>query len=145
MFLFNSRQGLSILSQGWTRWRETVTLSLPNIHTWMVLSAFFMPRYTVYEGSTMLTFTGYPLHRENRGKGQKECLSGKTQEIWKFGQNIGKIQRIRFAQVVNSLILKAKDIAIFAAKISNFDRIWISLPSQFYVRYSHTSPKPAQE
>ena len=80
----------------------------------------------------MLTFTGYAVHRENREKGKKN-LSGKTWGIWKFCQHTGKIQRIRFAQVVNSLILKVKDIVIFAAKISNFDRSWISLLSQFSV------------
>ena len=36
-----------------------------------------------------------------------------------FG-NFAKTQGILFAQVVNSLILKVKDIAIFAAKISIF-------------------------
>ena len=34
--------------------------------------------------------TGYPLHRENRENGQKKSLSGKTQGIWKFYQNVGK-------------------------------------------------------
>ena len=38
---------------------------------------------------------------------EKKTLSGKTQGIW-------------FAQVVNSLILKVKDISILAAKISNY-------------------------
>ena len=36
-----------------------------------------------------------------------------------FG-NSAKTQGIWFAQVVNSLILKIKDMAIFATKISNF-------------------------
>ena len=36
-----------------------------------------------------------------------------------FG-NFTKTQGIWFAQVVNSLILKVKDISKFAAKISNF-------------------------
>ena len=31
---------------------------------------------------------GYPLHRENRENGQNNSLSGKTQGIWKFCQNI---------------------------------------------------------
>ena len=62
---------------------------------------------------------GYPRHRENRENGQKYVLSGKTQGIWKFCQNTVKTQGIWFAQVINSLILKVKDIAIFAAKISN--------------------------
>ena len=42
-------------------------------------------------------------------------LSRKTQVIWKFCQNTGN-----FAQVVNPLILKMQDIAIFAAQLSNF-------------------------
>ena len=48
-----------------------------------------------------------PKHRENTGN--LEILpkkQGKTQGIW-------------FAQVLNSLILKVKDISIFAAKIPN--------------------------
>ena len=36
----------------------------------------------------------------------------------KFCQNTGKTQGIWFAQVVNSLTLKVKDILIFGAKIS---------------------------
>ena len=63
-------------------------------------------------------YTGYPLHRENRENGKKRSLSGKTQGIWKFGQNTGKTQGIWLAQVVNSLILKAKDISKFAAKFA---------------------------
>ena len=46
---------------------------------------------------------------------QKNC-QGKHRE---FG-NFAKTQGILFAQVVNSLILKVKDTAIFAAKISIF-------------------------
>ena len=37
-----------------------------------------------------------------------------------FGQNTGKTQGILFAQVVNTLIVKVKDIAIFAAKKVHF-------------------------
>ena len=51
---------------------------------------------------------------------KKKSLSGKTQGIWKFCPNTGKTQGIWFAQVVNSQILKVKDISIFAAKISIF-------------------------
>ena len=51
---------------------------------------------------------------------KNNSLSGKTQGIWKFCQNTGKTQEIWFAQVVNSLILKVKDISVFAAKISVF-------------------------
>ena len=43
-----------------------------------------------------------------------------TQGNWKFCQNTGKTQGISFAQVVNSLMPKVKNIAIFAAKISIF-------------------------
>ena len=59
---------------------------------------------------------GYPLHRENRENGPKKSLSGKTQGISEFG----KTQGIWFAKVINSLILKVKDILIIAAKIPSF-------------------------
>ena len=62
---------------------------------------------------------GYPLHRENRENGQKNPCQEK-QEIWKLCQNTGKTQGIWFAQLINSLILKVKDITIFAVKISKF-------------------------
>ena len=82
-------------------------------------------------------WTGYPLHREN-GKNEN-ILSVKTQGIGKFSQNTEKAHGIWFAQVVNSLILKVKDIAIFAVEIFPFfpQVCWIGLPSQFYVCYSH--------
>ena len=35
-------------------------------------------------------------------------------------ENVAKTQGIWFAQVVNSLILKVKDISKFSAKITNF-------------------------
>ena len=41
----------------------------------------------------------------------KKSLSEKTQGIWKFCQNTGNL----FAQVVNSLIPKIQNIAIFVA------------------------------
>ena len=61
--------------------------------------------------------SGYPLHRENRENpyGQKDSLSGKHREF----RNFAKTQGIWLAQVVNSFILKVKDISIFAVKISN--------------------------
>ena len=63
------------------------------------------------------TCTGYPLLKQGKKeKWPKKFLSGKTEGIWKFSQNTGKIQGIWFAQVLNSLILKVKDISIFAAK-----------------------------
>ena len=54
------------------------------------------------------------MFRENREDGLIHSLSGKTHRILKFV----KTQGILFTQVVNSLILKIKDIAIFAVKIS---------------------------
>ena len=59
-----------------------------------------------------VSLSGYPLHRENR---ENPC-QGKHRE---FG-NVAKTQGIWFAQVVNSLILKVKDISVFAVKISVF-------------------------
>ena len=62
---------------------------------------------------------------------QKIC-----REDREFG-NFAKTQGILFAQVVNSLIIKVKDIAIFATKIPIFSRSWTGLPRQFCVRNSH--------
>ena len=64
-------------------------------------------------------------------------MKGKHRE---FG-NFAKTQGILFAQVVNSLILKVKAIAIFAAKMSIS---WIGLPSQLCVCNSHKLCKLAQ-
>ena len=64
-------------------------------------------------------YSGYPLHRENRENGNKK-IPVRENGIWKFGQNSGKIQGIWFAQVVNSLMLKVKDISVFAAQIIKF-------------------------
>ena len=72
---------------------------------------------------------------------KKNPCQGKHRE---FG-NLAKIQGILFAQVINSLILKVKDIAIFAAKISIFSRSWIGLPSQFCISNSHKLYKLTQE
>ena len=55
---------------------------------------------------------GCPRHRENRENDPKIPCQGKHRE---FG-NFAKTHGIRFAQVVNSLILKVKDISIFAVK-----------------------------
>ena len=83
----------------------------------------------------LCNISGYPRHRENRENGpQKESLSGK------FCQNTGNL----FAQVVNALFLKVKDIVIFVAKKSFFPRSWIGLPSQFCVCNSHTLCQFAQ-
>ena len=81
------------------------------------------------------------LHRENGKWPKKNPCQGKHRE---FG-NLAKTQGIWFAQVVNFLILKVKDILIFAVKISNFFWSWISLPSrQFCVCNSQKSCKLAQ-
>ena len=86
-------------------------------------------------GDIILPNTGYQLHREN-GKFIFK-MKGKHRE---FG-NFAKTQGILFAQVVNSLILKVKAIAIFAAKMSIS---WIGLPSQLCVCNSHKLCKLAQ-
>ena len=52
----------------------------------------------------------------------KNSLSGKTQETWKFTQNTGKRQEFSFSQVVNSLLLKIQDITIFVVKILIFQK-----------------------
>ena len=49
---------------------------------------------------------------------KNKSMSEKTQGIWKICQTQG----IWFAQVVNSMILKVKDILIFAAKNSKLDK-----------------------
>ena len=72
---------------------------------------------------------------------QQIPCQGKHRE---FG-NFAKTQGILFAQVVNSLILKVKDIFIFGTKILNLKKNWISLPSQFCVCNSHKPRKLAQE
>ena len=53
-----------------------------------------------------------------REMAKRNVLPGKTQIIWKFCQNTGNL----FAQVVNALVLKVKDIVIFAVKISIFSK-----------------------
>ena len=55
--------------------------------------------------------------RENRENGNyKKSLSGKTEGIWKFCQNTGNL----VGSIVNYLILKVKDILVFAMDISKF-------------------------
>ena len=56
---------------------------------------------------------GSERHRENRENGQKYPCQGKHREF----RNFAKTQGISFAQVVNSLILKVKDISKFATEI----------------------------
>ena len=74
--------------------------------------------------------TGYPRHRENRKTGKITKRNPCQRKHRKLG-NFAKTQGYLFAPVVNSLILKAKDIAIFAADISIFSRSWIGLPLSF--------------
>ena len=54
------------------------------------------------------------MNRENRENGHTQNPCHGKEGIWKFT----KTQNIWFAQVVNSRILKIKDISIFAVKIS---------------------------
>ena len=56
---------------------------------------------------------GSPLHRENRESDHKK---NPCQGMHREFDNFGQTQKILFAQVVNSLKPKIKDIAIFAAK-----------------------------
>ena len=82
-------------------------------------------------------------------KHREFCLNtGKTRGILskhrEFCLNTGKTQGILLAQVVNVLIPKVKDIAIFSTKNPFFSRSWIGLPSQFCVCNSHKSCKLAQ-
>ena len=66
----------------------------------------------------MLYKPGFPRHRENRENGNNKIPvrenTGNLEILPKHKENTG----IWFAQVVNSLVLKVRDIAIFAAKIS---------------------------
>ena len=57
---------------------------------------------------------------------------GKLREFGTFAKT-RELPGILFAQVVNSLILKVKDITIFAVKIPSLFRSWIYLPSQFCI------------
>ena len=71
-----------------------------------------------------------PTAQGKQGKWPKIFRQGKHREFGnvvktqgkhrEFCLNTGKTQGILFAQVVNVLILKVKDISIFAAKIPNF-------------------------
>ena len=59
-------------------------------------------------------------------------------------QYLAKTQGILIAQLVNSLILKVKDIVIFAVKISIFSQKLDRSASQFCVCNSHKLCKLAQ-
>ena len=76
---------------------------------------------------------------------KKIPCQGKHREFENL-ENLAKTPGILFAQAVNSLILKVKDTAIFAAKISIFfSRSLIGLPSQICVCNSHKLCKLAEE
>ena len=94
----------------------------------------------------------WPKHREFGNFGQNTGnleIWPKHREFGNFGQNTGNLEiwpkhrestGILFAQVVNFLILKVKNIVIFAVKfaLKKFD-----IPSKFCVRNSHKSRKLA--
>ena len=88
----------------------------------MPISVARIPYPPIYLTSPYIRVPTAQGKQGNRENGQKKSLSGKTQGIWKFCQNTGKTQGIWFAKVVNSLILKVKDIAIFAVKIFIFSQ-----------------------
>ena len=60
---------------------------------------------------------GSPRVPTAQGKWPNKFPVRETQGIWKFCQNTGKTQGIWFAEFVNSLIPKVRDISILAAKI----------------------------
>ena len=91
-----------------------------------------------------MIYTGYPRRRGNRVNGGKKSCQGKHKEFGNFVKTQGFFFKTQGAQVVNALILKVKDIAIFAGGKSIFSRSWIGLPSQFCVCYSHKLRKLAQ-
>ena len=68
---------------------------------------------------------------------KKNPCQGKHRELG----NLAKSQGIWFAQLVNSLILKVKDILVFAAKFFKFS---LKLDSQFCVCNCHNARKLAQ-
>ena len=82
---------------------------------------FFVKKKTASQVAIILVI------RWTRGNGNKNSLSGKTQGIWKFCQTTGKTQGIWFARVVNSLILKVKDISKFATKKFKLDKLATSV------------------
>ena len=68
------------------------------------------------------TYTGYPRHRET-GKMAKKNIpvrenTGNSENLPKYRENTG----ISFPQVVNSLILKVKDIATFSIFFQKLNR-----------------------
>ena len=61
---------------------------------------------------------GLTIAQGKRGENCQKKFPVRENGIFKFCQNSGNTQGIWFAQVVNSLILKVKDISLFAGKIS---------------------------
>ena len=61
-----------------------------------------------------------PTPQGKQGKWQQKFRQGKHRKFRNFAKTQEKTQGIWFAQVVNSLILKVKDVSIFAAKICIF-------------------------
>ena len=66
-----------------------------------------------------MNISGYPLHRENGKWPKRISVRENPGNLEICAKTQGK-QGILFAQVVNSLILKVKDISKFVAKISIF-------------------------
>ena len=104
--------------------RKNYSLQVFILHTFFtkVCRCFFMKKTVTSKKryvAKISNFPGYPRHRETGKMAKKNPCQGKHREFGKFCQNTGKTQGILFAQVVNSLILKVKDISIFAAKIYN--------------------------
>ena len=88
-------------------------------------------------------YTGYPLHRENRGNGKNKYLSGKTGNLEilpKHRENTGNLvcSSCQFPD------FKGKRYFEICHKNLLFFLSLISLPSQFCVCYSHKSRKLAQ-
>ena len=135
------------------------------------LNFFWISKRRSIDHHLIMVFTGYPRHRknrENRKNGQKICLSGKTQGIWKFCQNTGKTQGIwKFCQNTGktqglfskhrkntgnfvSSSCKCSDTKskgycdICRKKKPFFSRSWIGLPSQFCVCNTHKLCKLTQ-
>ena len=67
-----------------------------------------------------MCMSGYPRHRENRENGGGKIVVRENTGNLEILPKHKETQGILFSQVVNSLILKVKDIAIFAAKIPIF-------------------------
>ena len=85
-----------------------------NIPGWFVCTLENVQVYSMYQGTHCTGKTGK--------MAKKNLCQGKHREFGNFAKTQGK-QGICFSQVVTSLILKEKDILIFAAKISIFFKV----------------------